>query len=126
MTDTDLQLCRDWCRANGANICRNTGRVDPSYFFLCPDHPYIENFDGDSEQELYEKLGRYLLPLIQSVRNLDAMETEGPFKLKRLDDGDFHIVPGKQGMMFQSLSLLKLPEQSARVIAGVLNREVSK
>ncbi len=125
MTDADLATCRAWCAANEVEIveCQPRHNGDRWQANKMPKCYGMEiTYTGSTEQKCYERIWKGIAPIIQSVRNLDAMETEGPYKVQH------HLVrEGKQywcvtsSMTFDYFG--EMSEQSARVIANILNRE---
>jgi len=122
MTTSDLQTCRSWCAANGVEVVESDpgewGPKDlPDYF----GHS-LWWFDSDSEIGVYEQLWGYIRPWLQSVRNLDAVEVEGPYSVKpwKVHDGiQYYAVTSSMSFDY----FADMSEQSARSIANILNRE---
>jgi len=120
VTPSDLQTCRAWCRANGVEVLNTEGTTFPWHAINLPawfppdDCGYGANF----EYQAYAFVWRRLAPIIQSVRNLDAVEVEGPYEAYKYEElSNLWCVNGK-GRLIGNLS-----EQTARTIAGILNRE---
>jgi len=117
VTDSDLQTVRDWCNANGVEVLNTEGTTFPWHAINLPawfppdDCGYGANF----EYQVYALVWRRLAPIIQSVRNMDAVEVEGPYQLWDYEyDWQVH---GPQ------CEIKGLSEQTARTIANILNRE---
>jgi len=121
VTDSDLQTCRDWCRANGVSVelVDDGVKGDVMYHIQGRQRWMGNEFDFwcQTEQEVYAVLWRRLSPWLASVRNLDAMEVEGPWKVSQDEwRSTWHVEDADQCVSCKH-------EQTARTIANLLNRE---
>jgi len=127
MTDHDLATCREWCRANGVKIVR-LWEPDGLYAVKTTTgfrNPWIPPLACETEPDLYEVIWEHLGPWLASVRNMDAVEVPGPYKVqpwKVHEDVQYYAVTSSMSFDY----FADMSEQSARRIAGILTRECGK
>lgn len=121
MTDSELQTVREWCKANGVKLIRS--KSAPGYFCFDRTPGYLGCIGyRRTRKECYERVWESLAPIIQSIRNLDAVEVPGPYKVQpwKVREGvQYYCVTNSMSFDY----FADMSEQTARRIAAILNRE---